>query len=152
MNLEKSAVFFRILLVFFINIAYQLFNQVVESSDTGHFAIFIKKNCKVIPGLLHVIKKLCCFHAFRNEISRLYGFCQNVFSGAFIQTEIGFGIQDTDDIFFGFLTDRIVAVAILINDIFPFIKRILCVQDNYIRTVCADLFRSNINENQKYSG
>ena len=44
----------------------------------------------------------------------------------------------------GLLTYRIVAVAVAVNGFFPFVHGIFGIQNDYVRTVGADLFRGDI--------
>lgn len=91
-----------------------------------------------------MVEQLGGFHALRNEESRFYSLFQDIFPGEIIQTEIILGIQDSDDIVLCFLADRIVAVAVLVNDTLPVLHRIFCIQYDHVSTMGTDLFSCNI--------
>ena len=128
----------------FIKVTYQGFDQVVESDQTGHAAIFIDKYGNVFSGSLHVLEQNICFHIFRYKPGFINGMFYNFLFGFVLHPEIVFCIQDPYDIIGIFLIHRIEGMTAFKDDPLPGFQAVVDIQRRYINTVGTDLFYRNI--------
>ena len=121
-----------------VEVADDLFKQVVHRNNTHKTAVFVQYDTEMVAGRLHLAEQNVRVNAFGNEVCGAYRFLHELLAVGSAKTEIVFDIQHTHHIVNRFAAYGIYRMARFVNGIFPRRVVLLCPEDAYVGTVCCE--------------